>query len=69
MNYGSAAKTSHLTCGEDTPGKINTCDVINKGFANRQDLSKESTILEMIGHLYTAIFNQGKFLMNGVEMR
>lgn len=72
LNYGPAAKASHLTCGlwyEDTPGKLTTCDATNEGFTKRQQLSKQSSTIEMIGHLHGDIFNQGKFLVNGVEMR
>lgn len=72
LNYGPAAKASHLTCGlwyEDTPGKLTTCDTTNEGFTKRQQLSKQSSTIEMIGHLHADIFNQGKFLVNGVEMR
>lgn len=72
LNYGSAAKTSHLTCGlwyQDTAGKMNSCDATNTGFQKRQELAKESKTIEMIGHLHGDIFNQDKFLINGVEMR
>lgn len=70
LNYGPAAKQSHLTCGlwyEDTPGKMNSTDG-NKGFAERQKFVEESKEVEMLGHLHGDIFNQEKFLLNGVEM-
>lgn len=72
LNYGSAAKESHLTCGlwyEDTAGNMDSCDATNKGFTKRQNFAKESNTIEMIGHLHADIFNQEKFLINGVELR
>lgn len=72
LNYGPAAKTSHLTCGlwyEDTPGKMEATDETNSGFTHRQNLTKNGKEVEMIGHLHGDIFNQDKFLLNGVELR
>ncbi|CAF4934058.1 unnamed protein product [Pieris macdunnoughi] len=71
LNYSSSAKQSHLTCGlwyEDTAGKMNETNEANKGFYKRQQLSKDGKDVEMIGHLHGDIFNQDKFLMNGVEL-
>ncbi|CAK1552208.1 unnamed protein product [Leptosia nina] len=71
LNYGPAAKESHLTCGlwyEDTCGKMNSTDNDNKGFVKRQAFVSESKEVEMIGHLHGDLFNQEKFLINGVEM-
>lgn len=72
LNYGPAAKESHLTCGlwyEDTPHKMDATDSTNKGFIKRGELVKVNTAVDMIGHLHGDIFNQDKFLLNGVEMR
>lgn len=72
LNYGPAAKETHLTCGlwyEDTPQHMDVVDANNKGFNKRKDFVKESTEVDMIGHLHGDIFNQEKFLINGVEMR
>lgn len=71
LNYAPAAKESHLTCAlwhEDTAGKMNNSDDANKGFSSRQKYTKDSKEVEMIGHLHGDIFNQDKFLINGVEM-
>lgn len=71
LNYAPHAKQSHLTCGiwyEDTAGNMNSTDDSNKGFMKRHNLVKESKEVEMIGHLHGDIFNQEKFLINGVEM-
>lgn len=71
LNYAEPAKQSHLTCGmwyEDTAGKMNNTDESNKGFTQRQGYTKDSKVVEMVGHLHGDIFNQEKFLVNGVEM-
>lgn len=71
LNYAPAAKDSHLTCGlwyNDTAGNMNNTDDQNTGFIERQKFVKESKEVEMIGHLHGDIFNQEKFLINGVEM-
>ncbi|CAK1585276.1 unnamed protein product [Parnassius mnemosyne] len=53
---------------EDTAGKMDSTDGKNIGFVKRQELISESKEIEMIGHLHGDIFNQDKFLINGVEM-
>lgn len=71
LNYAPAAKESHLQCGlwhEDTAGKMNNADEANVGFIKRQTYVKGSKEVEMIGHLHGDIFNQEKFMINGVEM-
>lgn len=71
LNYSSDAKQSHLTCSlwyEDTAGKMDSTEDKNSGFTKRQQLVSESKEVEMIGHLHGDIFNQEKFLINGVEM-
>lgn len=72
LNYGPAAKETHLTCSmwyEDSSGHMDSCDDSNKGFRKREQLAKGSNIIEMIGHLHGDIFNQEKLLINGVELR
>lgn len=72
LNYGPAAKQSHLTCGMwygDTAKQMDSCDDNNTGYVKRQLQVKESKTVEMIGHLHGDIFNQDKFLINGVELR
>lgn len=71
LNYGRDAKRTHLTCGfwyDDTAHHMDTCDKENEGFDTRWQLSKGKEV-EMMGHLHGDIFNQEKFLINGVEMR
>lgn len=71
LNYGPAAKQSHLACSlwyDDTAGKMEETDGSNVGLAKRAALTKTSKEVEMVGHLHGDIFNQEKFLLNGVEM-
>lgn len=72
LNYGPAAKNSHLTCGlwyPDTPGKMDNADDDNDGYKKRKMFTKESKEVDLIGHLNCDLFNQSKFLINGVELR
>lgn len=73
LNYGKDAKHSHLTCGlwfNDTPKYMDDLQTDNnKGLAKRKEYITNSKQLELIGHVHSDIFNQEKFLINGVEMR
>ncbi|XP_031355183.1 uncharacterized protein F54H12.2-like [Photinus pyralis] len=72
LNYGLEAKTSHLGCSlwhNDTPKKMDTLTADNVGFTIRQAAAAESNMIEMIGHVHADLFNQEKFLINGVEMK
>ncbi|KAG8235574.1 hypothetical protein J437_LFUL013124 [Ladona fulva] len=71
LNYGPAAKLSHLTTAlwyEDTPGKMDDC-AQNHGAARRRVFTEGGKEVEMMGHLHCDLFNQEKFLPSGVEMR
>lgn len=72
LNYGSDAKNSHLATNfwyKDTAGFMNnTVDDKNSGFQVRKDLSKDSQVIDMFGNLHCDLFNQDKYLINGVEM-
>ncbi|XP_063912035.1 uncharacterized protein F54H12.2-like [Zophobas morio] len=72
LNYGPAAKNSHLTCGlwyPDTAGSMDSVEDANAGSKNRSVFTKESKEVDLIGHLNCDLFNQNKFLINGVELR
>ncbi|KAK4881932.1 hypothetical protein RN001_005251 [Aquatica leii] len=72
LNYGSEAKSSHLSCSlwhSDTPGKMDTLTEDNVGFIKRKSFTSENNQIEMMGHVHSDIFNQEKFLVNGVEMK
>lgn len=71
LNYGPAAKSSHLTTAlwyTDTPGSLDNCHE-NEGAKKRRNYTEEGRLVEMMGHLHCDLFNQEKFLLNGVEMR
>lgn len=71
LNYGSDAKKSHLTSGmwyKDTAEHMNATDNSNAGFAKRQSLTANDQNVELYGNLHCDLFNQDKYLINGVEM-
>lgn len=73
LNYGPAAKESHLTSVlwyDDTPGKMDDSHgVKNDGLKKRSEFLTVGKTLDLLGHLHCDIFNQERFLLNGVEMR
>lgn len=72
LNYGPAAKSSHLTSVlwyNDTAGKMDDVDDANNGLSNRRTVLGTEKTIDLLGHLHCDIFNQERFLINGVEMR
>jgi len=75
LNYASPAKTSHLTSclwDADIPGYMDdTQDATNPNTAleRRARYIRGNRALDLIGHLHCDVFNQDKFLINGVEVR
>ena len=72
LNYDISAKSSHLQSAlwyKDTAGAFDNVSEDNKGFTKRNQLTKQSKTFDMFGYLHSDIFNQEKFLINGVEMR
>lgn len=79
LNYSGPALYSHLTAGlwyTDTAGNMDASPTVpngaqgaNKGLLQRQYFTSNGQTLDLIGHLHCDVFNQGKFLINGVEMR
>ncbi len=78
LNYGEDAKSSHLGMAlwsTDTSGAMDTAAVVgadvkkNKGLISRQVFTKGGRPFDLLGHLHCDVFNQDKFLMNGVELR
>ncbi|XP_011684666.1 PREDICTED: uncharacterized protein F54H12.2-like [Wasmannia auropunctata] len=74
LNYATPAKTSHLTSAlwdEDLPGSMD--DSIEAGgnpaLQRRANYIQSKRALDLIGHLHCDVFNQDKFLINGVEVR
>lgn len=71
LNYGPAAKNSHLTSvlwANDTAGRMNSCDS-NKGLEIRRKYLNDRKSVDMIGYIHCDVFNQEKLLLNGVEIR
>ncbi|XP_023313450.1 uncharacterized protein F54H12.2-like [Trichogramma pretiosum] len=71
LNYGPAAKNSHLSTvlwSCDTANKMDDCKNGNNGLATRR-LFMTNNSVDMIGHLHCDVFNQEKLLLNGVEVR
>uniref|UniRef100_A0ABD2WI17 Uncharacterized protein n=1 Tax=Trichogramma kaykai TaxID=54128 RepID=A0ABD2WI17_9HYME len=71
LNYGPAAKNSHLSSvlwSCDTANKMDDCKNGNNGLVTRR-LFMTNNSVDMIGHLHCDVFNQEKLLLNGVEVR
>jgi hypothetical protein len=69
LNYGKEAKGTHLTTAlfyKDTAGHMGTTDE-NKGFGKRK-LWAIGSDLDMEGPVHCDIFNQNKYMVNGVQM-
>ncbi|XP_018355592.1 PREDICTED: uncharacterized protein F54H12.2-like [Trachymyrmex septentrionalis] len=75
LNYASLAKTSHLTSclwDADIPDYMDdTLDSSNPNIVleRRTQYIQGNHALDLIGHLHCDVFNQDKFLINGVEVR
>lgn len=72
LNYGAGAKASHLTSVlwyNDTAGKMDDTGDANSGLKSRRDHLSIGKTIDLLGHLHCDIFNQERFLINGVEMR
>lgn len=84
LNYSEEAKMSHLTSSlwyDDLPGHVATAlaknideddkdsITLNTGAEKRRDYIKAGKSLDMLGHLHCDVFNQDKFLLNGIEVR
>ena len=72
LNYGPAAKKSHLTSAlwyDDTPSNMDDLTDGNVGLFARRRLLHVGNSVDLLGHLHCNIFNQERFLLNGVEMR
>jgi hypothetical protein len=71
LNYDEPAKSSQLTARlwyKDTAGKMDDFKS-NAGLTKRATFVSSSKTVDMIGNIHHDLFNQDKFLLNGVEMR
>ena len=72
LNYGPAAKNSHLSSVlwfSDTANKMDDTDLENEGLVARREIMTKKKTIDLIGHIHGDIFNQDRLLLNGVEMR
>ena len=74
LTHGNGIKTSELTAGlfyKDTAGQMNVADPAgaNQGLKKRNEFTKESQMVDLIGRLHLDICNQDRLLLNGVDVR
>lgn len=72
LNYGTKAKSSHLTIGswyDDTAGLMAVFDRRNPGVVQKAVFVAERKMVDLIGHLNCDVFIQEIFLLNGVEAK
>ncbi|XP_033218315.1 uncharacterized protein F54H12.2-like [Belonocnema kinseyi] len=72
LNYGPAAKKSHFTSAlwlGNIAGKMENITTQNQGLVDRRLILGEGGKNALIGHLHSEVFNQDRFLLNGVELR
>ena len=74
LNYGPAAKASHLTTNLWIADKAGEMDAVpgsgqNAALIKRQEYTKSSKTVDLIGHLHCDVFNQDKLPLYGVEVR
>lgn len=76
LNYGHEAKNTHLQTDmwfKDTAHQMDRITptaegLSNLGYENRKILAGEGQTIELYGHLHCDLFNQNKYLLNGVEV-
>lgn len=71
LNYDVAAKMSHLTSRlwyKDTAGKMDDLKD-NLGLKKRMSFTDGGKTVDLVGNIHADMFSQGRFLLNGVEMR
>src|SRR5436190_18682105 len=76
LNYSSLAKTSHLTSciwEADTSDAMDATPESksprNYGLVKRSQYISGGRTIDLLGHIHCDVFNQDKFLINGVEVR
>ena len=76
LNYDKEAAESQLGCGlfcKDTAGQMEEMDisadpVLNTGLGTRSEWTKTSKSVELQGTIHSDFFNQGKLILNGVDL-
>lgn len=54
---------------DDEAGHMDDCEEANRGLKSRKTFTQKSDYVDMIGHLHVDLFNQERFLLNGIELR
>jgi hypothetical protein len=70
LNYGFDSKHGHLQSSfwyKDTAGHMNA-SAENAGHEKRKQLSENGRVMDLFGNIHCDIFNQDKYLLNGVEL-
>jgi hypothetical protein len=70
LNYGKDAKKTHLQSSfwyKDTAEHMEAGNQ-NLGYEKRKENSSNNTAVDLFGNLHCDIFNQDKYLLNGVEL-
>lgn len=76
LNYGYEAKQTHLQTDmwfKDIAGQFDTitnteAGGVNTGYQSRKRMCANGNIFELYGHLHCDVFNQNKYMINGVEI-
>lgn len=69
LNYGAEAKQTHLTTSlfyKDTAGSM-SAEEGNEGYVKRRAFAQQG-VFDMEGHVHSDIFNQSKYMLNGVNI-
>jgi len=72
INYGSDAKSSHLSQAGwmgDKAGKFDVMDSTNPGFQTRSDMFKDGKEVQLRGYVNTPLMQQSKLLINQCSVR
>ncbi|XP_046587815.1 uncharacterized protein F54H12.2-like [Neodiprion lecontei] len=76
LNYAPPAEKSHLSSApwydsEDGVSDVYDADAVSadRGFIERKRIMSNARTVDLIGHLHCNVFDQDKFLINGVELR
>lgn len=72
LNYDDAAKKTHQSSAlwvNDTAGQMDKSEDENAGLKERRRYFTDSHAVDMMGHIHGDVFHQGKYLLNGVELK
>lgn len=70
LNYDTGAKNTHLRTSfwfKDTANHMNA-EEDNEGYQSRRAASANGKVVQLFGNIHVDLFNQDKYLLNGVEL-